>query len=169
MRKSIKIVEIFKFLCLAIIYLYEVQIRRVLSRLLSISLFQHFQISQIMTSCKFIEWARRLLGKNEIRSTSAPQITHPHLNEMPPNQRRKGGGHESVFATHPPLHKVKTKAQIHSQRSSHWRIPQSNACEVGMDAWDELVVDPDENVARRQSTLYSMTRSKLSGKAASGN
>jgi hypothetical protein len=38
-----------------------------------------------------------------------------------------------------------------------------------MDAWDELVVDPDENVAQRQSTLYSITRSKLGGNATGGN
>jgi hypothetical protein len=113
-----------------------------------------------MISCNFIEWALRLLGKREIRST----ITHPHLNEMPPNRPRRGRGDENAF------HNLKTKApQIRKQRTSHWRIPRDDLREVGMNAWDGLVVDSDENVAQRQSVLYSMTRSKLGGKARSGN
>jgi hypothetical protein len=119
-----------------------------------------------MISCKVIEWALRLLRKREIRST----ITHPHLNEMPPNHPRRGRGDESATAAHSPLHNLKTKApQIRKQRTSHWRIPRNNLREVGMDAWDELVVDLDENVAQSQPVLYSMTRSKLGEMARSYN
>jgi len=123
-----------------------------------------------MISCKFIQRVLRLLGNSEIQSTSVPQIPHPHLNEMPQNQPQEDRGHESATAAHSPLHKLKTRTpQIRKQRTSRWQIPQNNLRDVRMDAWDELVVDPDENLAQRQSILHSITRAKLRGKARNGN